>query len=136
MEHKLISQDYYQALKENRLLGLKCRDCNAITVPPKLVCRQCTSPELDIIELKGSGKIRTFTTVNVAAEGRENEAPYIIVIVELDDGPWLMGNLEEVEPSQASMSLIGQRVTLEGRVYEGDKYSAGEGVRPLFHPAD
>ena len=132
MEHKLTFKDYNEALKENRLLGLKCQACGAITVPPKMVCRQCTGSGLDIIELKGNGKIRTFTTNNVAAEGREEEAPYTIVMVELEEGPWLMGNLVGNNPEDSSMELIGKPVKMSHRIFEGDKYSAGEGACPVF----
>lgn len=132
MEHKLLFKDYNEALKQNRLLGLKCQACGAITVPPKIVCRQCASPDLEIVELKGTGKIRTFTMVNVASEGREDEVPYTIVMVELDDGPWIMGNLDDLEPAQATMELIGRKVKMAHKVFSGDKYSAGEGARPLF----
>jgi uncharacterized OB-fold protein len=132
MEYKLIFKDYNEALKENRLLGLKCHSCGAITVPPKIVCRQCASPDLEIVELKGAGKIRTFTTIFVASEGREDEVPYTIVMVELDDGPWITGNLDGIDPKQASMELIGRKVEMTHKVFPGDKYSAGEGARPLF----
>jgi len=132
MEQKLYFKDYSEALKQNKLLGLKCRSCGAITVPPKMVCRQCASPDMEIVEVKGSGKIRTFTTVFVGAEGRESEIPYIIVMVELEDGPWIMGNLEGIDPKQASMELIGRKVKMGNKVFPGDKYSAGEGARPLF----
>jgi uncharacterized protein len=132
MEQKLYFKDYSEALKQNKLLGLKCRACGAITVPPKMVCRQCTSPDMEIVELKGGGKIRTFTTVFVAAEGRESEIPYIIVMVELEEGPWIMGNLEGTDPKQASMELIGRKVKMGNKVFPGDKYSAGEGARPVF----
>ena len=132
MEHKLIFKDYNEALMQNRLLGLKCRDCGAITIPPKMVCRQCASPDMDVIELKGRGNIRTFTTVFVAPEGREDEVPYTIVMVELDDGPWIMGNLDGIDPATASMELVGKKVTMVHKVFPGDKYSAGESARPLF----
>jgi uncharacterized OB-fold protein len=132
MEYKLTSIEYYEALKQDRLLGLKCRACGAATVPPVMVCRQCDSPDLEIVELKGSGEICTFTTVFVAAEGRESEVPYTIVLVELDEGPWLMGNLDGIDPNTASMELIGKKVKMGHKVFPGDKYSAGEGVSPLF----
>ena len=132
MEYKLTFKDYNEALKENKLLGLKCKECGAITVPPKMVCRQCTSLDMDIIELGGKGKIVTFTTVNVASEGRQDELPYIIVLVELDEGPWIMGNLIDIDPNEATMELIGKRVKMGHKVFPGDKYSAGEGARPLF----
>jgi uncharacterized OB-fold protein len=132
MEHKIIFKDYNEALKQNKLLGLKCLACGALTVPPKMVCRQCTSPDMEVVELKGTGKIRTFTTVYVASEGREDEVPYVIVMVELDEGPWIMGNLDGIDPTQANTGLIGSRVQMKHKVFSGDKYSAGEGARPLF----
>lgn len=132
MEYKLNFKEYNEALKKNKLLGLKCNSCAAITVPPKMVCRKCASPDMNIVELSGNGKIETFTTVYVAAEGREGEVPYIIVLVELDEGPWIMGNLGDVNPSKVTMELIGRRVKMGHKVFCGDKYSAGDGARPLF----
>ena len=138
MEHKLLFKDYNEALKQNKLLGLKCQACGGITIPPKMVCRQCTSPDMKITELKGSGKIRTFTTVFVAAEGREEEIPYIIVMVELDEGPWIMGNLVGADPEKATIeTMIGKGVRMtDTRIFHGDKYSAGEGASPTFVLAD
>ena len=132
MEYKLTFKDYNEALKNDKLLGLKCKECGAITVPPKMVCRTCTSPNMDIVELGSKGKIVTFTTVNVASEGRQDEVPYIIVLVELDEGPWIMGNLSDIDPAEATMEVIGKRVKMGHKVFPGDKYSAGEGARPLF----
>jgi len=132
MEYKLTFKDYNEALKNDKLLGLKCKECGAITVPPKMVCRKCTSPDMDIVELGSKGKIVTFTTVNVASEGRQDEVPYIIVLVELDEGPWIMGNLIDIDPAEATMEVIGKRVKMGHKVFPGDKYSAGEGARPLF----
>ena len=132
MEYKLTFKVYNESLKEDKLLGLKCQACGAITVPPKMVCCKCTSTDLEIVQLKGTGEIKTFTTVNVASEGREGEVPYTIVMVMLDEGPWVMGNLSNIDPAEATMELIGKRVKMTHEVFAGDKYSAGEGARPLF----
>lgn len=132
MDQKLYFKDYNEALKQNRLLGLKCKACGALTVPPKMACRQCASPDMEVVDVKTSGKIRTFTTVFVGAEGRESEVPYILVMVELEEGPWLMGNLEGIAPQTASMELIGKKVKMGNKIFPGDKYSAGEAARPVF----
>ena len=134
MEYKLIFKDYSEALKQDKLLGLKCKECDAVIVPPKMVCMVCGSPNLDIVELGGRGEIQTFTVVNVAAEGREDEVPYTILLVELDESSWIMGNLSGVDPEKATMeALMGKRVKMtETRVFPGDKYSAGEGASPTF----
>ena len=132
MEYKLTFKEYNEALKKDKLLGLKCKECGTVNVPPKMVCGQCTSPDMEVVELSGKGNIQTFTTVYVAPEGREAEAPYTVVMVELDEGPWIAGNLIDIDPSKATMELIGKRVTLGHKVFPGDKYSAGDMARPLF----
>ena len=134
MEYKLTYKEYSEALKQNKLLGLKCKNCSTVTVPPKMVCRSCASPELEVLELKGTGTIRTFTACNVAPEGREDEVPYIIALVELNEGPWIMGNIIGVDPEKATMETMmgkGVRMTVT-RIFHGDKYSAGEGASPTF----
>ena len=132
MEYKLTFKDYNEALKNDKLLGLKCKECGTVTVPPKMACRKCASPDMEIVGLKGKGKIQTFTVNNVAAEGREDEIPYIIVLVELDEGPWIMGNLIDIDPSKATIELIDKRVSMGHKVFPGDRYSCGDGARPLF----
>jgi uncharacterized protein len=132
--HKLTHAQYFAALKENLLKGLKCSDCGALTVPPKATCQECSSRNLDVTTLSGEGTIKTFTVIRVAPEGLE--APYIVVLAGLREGPWLMGNLEGIDPSAATMDLIGRRVKLGHRVVTGMQYTAGEGVVPLFSLAD
>ncbi len=103
-----------------------------------MVCRSCASPELEVLELKGTGRVQTFTTCNVAPEGREDEVPYIILLVELDEGPWIMGNLIGIDPEKVTMeAIMGKRVRMtETRIFHGDKYSAGEGASPTFFLED
>jgi uncharacterized OB-fold protein len=132
MEHKLTFKDYNEALKQNKLLGLKCKQCDAVTVPPKITCGNCASADLDIVELSGKGKIQTFTTVFVPPEGRESECPYVIVLVELDEGPWIMGNLTGIDPNKVTMDIMGKKVNMGHAVFPGDRYSAGDEARPLF----
>lgn len=132
MEYKLPFKDYNKALRKNKLMGLKCNKCGTVTCPPMMVCSECSGTDLDIVQLTGKGKIVTFTTTNVAPEGRQNEVPYTIVLVELNEGPWIMGNLVDMDPAMVTMDVIGKSVKLGHRVFPGDKYSAGS-ARPAFN---
>ena len=132
MKHKLDFKDYNEALKQDKLLGLKCKQCGTVTVPPKIACGECGSTNMDIVELSGNGEIQTFTTVFVPPGGREAEIPYIIVLVQLDEGPWIMGNLTSIDTDKATMDIIGKKVKMGHAVFPGDIYSAGDGARPLF----
>jgi hypothetical protein len=136
MEYKLSFKEYHKALMKNKLMGLKCKECGTVTCPPQMSCSHCTGFDLDVMELSGKGKITTYTTVYVAAEGRESEAPYIIVLVELEEGPWIMGNLYDLDPARASLDLIGKPVQMGTRIFPGDKYSDGPAARPAFRFMD
>jgi len=112
MQPKLTVKEYTAALIENRLLGLKCSDCGSVTAPPRMVCGKCAGVNLRIIELAGKGKIVTFTSIYVAPESRQGKTPYIVVMVELNEGPWIMANLSDAETGAASMELIGKKVRM------------------------
>jgi len=136
VEYRLTFKEYNQALKKDRLMGLKCSTCGAVTCPPMMVCGECASTDLEIVQLSGKGKIVTFTNSYIAAEGRENEVPYTIVLVELEEGPWIMGNLVGIDAKKVAMDCMGQWVRLGSRVFPGDKYSNGDLARPAFSIMD
>jgi uncharacterized OB-fold protein len=130
LEYKLSVKDYTAALKENRLLGLKCHSCGAVTVPPRMVCRSCSSSDLSAIQLAGRGKIVTFTSIHVASEDRHGHTPYLVIMVELEEGAWIMGNLGGFDPHLASMELIGKPV--EMITPPSIIKTKEDGVAPLF----
>jgi uncharacterized protein len=134
VEYKLSVKDYLLALKENRLLGLKCRECGAVTVPPRMACRSCSGLDLEVQRLAGRGWVVTFTSIHVASAERHGQAPYLVVMVELDEGPWIMGNLSGLDPHLASMELIGKRVEMitPSLVLKTKE----DGVAPLFKLLD
>jgi len=136
MEYKLDFRTYNKALMKNELLGLKCNECGTITCPPKMCCHECASSDLEIVALNGKGKIVTFTQTFVAAQGRECEAPYTVALVELEEGPWIAGNLIDIDPDKINMDLIGRKVKLGHKVFPGDAYSDGPAARPVFSFSD
>lgn len=128
--YKLTHREYFNALKEGKLMGLKCRECGGYTAPPKVCCDCCGSSDVEAVQLSGNGEIKTFTVIRVAPEGLE--APYIVAMAELEEGPWIMGNITGVDPDGAGMELIGKRITVGSKVLPPMNYTAGEGVTPTF----
>ena len=134
MEYKLIFNKYRDALKENKLLGLKCNQCGAYTAPPKPICSACGSEDMEIVLLSAKGEIQTFTSIFVPPEGFE--APFVVAMVKLDEGPWVMGNVEGVDPNSVTMDIIGRRVTVGYKELPADKISAGERIALTFNLVD
>ncbi len=130
MPYTLTHKQFYEGLKNGKLLGLKCKCCQKYTIPPRMTCMECGSDQLEIIEMKGEGEIRTLTTIRVAPDGFQ--APYVVALSELAEGPWLMGNLTGVDPNRADIDLIGKRVKISCKEIPASPFTAGEGVSITF----
>ena len=128
--------DFFNALLEGKLIGQKCLDCNSYTCPPKATCDNCGSRNLEAVELSGYGVIRTFTTTYVAPAGYEKESPYTVALVELDEGPWIIGriDLDPQEVEKLDQELIGKRVKVYGKEFPTEQFYPNKEKRivPMF----
>lgn len=136
-KYPLTCAQWVEALKEGKLLGLKCKECGAVTAPPFSVCQRCQTPfrDFEVVELSGKGEIMSYTVIYVPPEGLE--PPYIVAFVKTDEGPWIPARLD-VDPERAQKEfLVGKKVTFkEAAVLPGDKHSAGDRICPLFTLAE
>jgi len=85
---------YWDAAKENRFLLQNCDDCGEWRFVPSYLCTHCGSDKTSWKEASGKGVIYSLTTVHrgPTAEFRAH-TPYIIVFVDLAEGPRIMTNL-------------------------------------------
>ncbi|MFZ5644630.1 MAG: Zn-ribbon domain-containing OB-fold protein [Bacillota bacterium] len=74
----------------------------------------------------------TYTVIRVAPEGYK--APYMVAMVETEEGPRLIGNLEGIDIDSDGNKIIGRKVTIGHRVIAPGNYTAGEGVAITFRP--
>ena len=90
------------------LVGTKCLNCNQVYFPPRNLCPKCRR-ESKIVEhkLEGKGIVLTYTTIHVSPEGFGKQAPYIMAIVKLDEGPKLTTQIVNCSPEEMK---IGMRV--------------------------
>ena len=95
-----------------RLEGTVCANCGAKFFPPRQVCTECKSSNLQSHEFAGHGEIYSFTTVSQAPLGHEGNLPYIVGMVKLDEGPMVEAQITDVNPRDVK---IGQRVEMVTR---------------------
>lgn len=88
-----VDQFYSEAKGSGILLGLRC-DRNHVTVPPRHTCRVCGSRELTVVELSKLGTVISFTVVYTKSGSFPLDVPYILALVNLDEGGNLLGVVE------------------------------------------
>ena len=100
---------FWAAAQEHRLSLPYCKACNHLFSYPRRFCPECWSDAIAWRELSGRGRIWTFTAVHVPFydDTWADEVPYLVAIVELDEGPHLLTNIVDAEPEQVA---IGDRV--------------------------
>ena len=96
---------FYRFIGEGKLMAAKCNKCGEILLPPRPICNKCYSKDLSWIELKGRGKLLTYTIIHVAPKQFETLAPYAVGILKLDDGPQLLGMIRGVELGKLKIGI-------------------------------
>jgi uncharacterized OB-fold protein len=93
------SKPYWEGVRAHRLLIPRCDDCGARWFPPSLLCPQCSSARTSWTEASGRGRIFSYVVFHrVYHRGFANEVPYVVALVELDEGPRLLSNIIGASP--------------------------------------
>lgn len=99
---------FWQACAEGRLTVQRCKACGHHQFYPRPFCLACESRAMEWAEVSGRGTIYSLTTVRLPVTA-ELPPPYLLAIVELEEGPRLLTNIE------AESAAIGEAVTVAWR---------------------
>ena len=111
-ERPISAISFHQFLNEEKLMGSRCNKCNTLFSPPRPICIKCYSNDMDWLELKGKGKLLTFTCIHVAPpwmieQGYDRKHPYCSGVVELEEGVRIDARIEGVDASKPETIKIG-----------------------------
>ena len=84
---------FWEAAKRHELSMQRCNDCQRFYFYPRPFCRYCSSTNVEWKTLSGRGKLHTYVINHRPPPGWDEEAPYVIAIVELDEGARMMTNI-------------------------------------------
>ncbi|CAB3846352.1 Zn-ribbon domain-containing OB-fold protein [Achromobacter anxifer] len=103
-----ITQPYWDAAKEHRLVVQQCACCKTRQFYPREFCAACLSDDIEWIECGGLGTVYTYTInrrpSNAALSGK---VPYVVAMIDLDEGVRMMANIVDSPPEAVR---IGSRV--------------------------
>ena len=100
-------------LKSQRygLIGEVCPDCQVKIFPPRDVCPNCSEQAGPDFQFSGTGEVYSYTTIHNPPAGYEGNAPYIVALVKLDEGPLITAQLTDVDEAEVKIGMPLEMVT-------------------------
>lgn len=100
------SAPYWEYCKKGELRIQRCASCRAFVHYPRVLCPHDASPDLEWTQVSGRGSIFSYTISHRAFHpGFSGDVPYVIAIVELEEGPRLMCRVRDVAPEDVRVGL-------------------------------
>lgn len=120
MEERPISAiSFHQFLNEEKLMGSRCKKCNTLFLPPRPICIKCYSNKMDWVNLRGRGKLLTFTCIHIGLPwmtkefGYDREHPYCSGVVELEERVRIDARIEGVDATRPETVKIGMPLKIK-----------------------
>lgn len=111
---------FFKNLREGRLTTTKCKACGKLLWPPRIVCPECLSDELEWVYLGSEGELYAFTEMRLGAPlGFVEDVPFCIGIVKIGG----LSISARIDDARYEDLKIGGRVQLkvveldDGRVF-------------------
>jgi uncharacterized OB-fold protein len=98
------ARPFWDGCREGKLMLPKCRECGHVFFYPRVVCPKCHARSLTWVESRGRGTLYSFEIAYQAFQKAwKIKPPYVLAMVELDEGPRILSNLINVEPDPKAL---------------------------------
>jgi len=122
------SAPFWDAARKHHLEIQRCKACGQFWFPPSQSCPHCLAADFAWTPVAGTGKVFSFVTYHrVYHPGFAKDVPYVVALVELDEGPRLLTNIVGVPPDKVACDMPVKVVF--------DDFEDGVSV-PKFTPLD
>lgn len=117
------------------LVGVKCTSCGNIYFPPRSLCPGCRRlGKLEKFKLRGRGEVVTYTVIHTATEGFGDQAPYVMAIIRMEEGPQLTAQIADCDPTEVRIGMKVEAIFRKihedgaaGLIHYGYKFKRLEG---------
>jgi hypothetical protein len=121
-----------------QLIGEVCPKCDGKIFPPRDICPYCAdAAKQPDFKFSGRGTVFSHTTVRTPPEGYEDNAPYTVALVKLEEGPLVTAQLTDVANDEVEIGMPVEMVTRklttqgeEGLIIYGYKFRPALNLAP------
>jgi hypothetical protein len=104
-----VTKPFWDAARQHRLSIQRCGACHEYIFYPRAICPHCASEDLSWTDVSGRATLYSYTIARKAtARPWAEDVPYVIAIVELEEGPRMTSNIVgcPVDDVRIGMPLI------------------------------
>jgi uncharacterized OB-fold protein len=76
------TNDFIDFLEDGKVKGTRCKDCGLVFFPPRADCYKCLASNVEWFEVSGSGKLVTYSKLEFAPVGFQDDVPYCIALLD------------------------------------------------------
>ena len=76
------TNDFIDFLEGGKVMGTRCKDCGLVFFPPRADCYKCLASNVEWFEVSGSGKLVTYSKLEFAPVGFQDDVPYCIALLD------------------------------------------------------
>ncbi len=117
-----IARPYWEGCREGELRLQRCTACERFQFYPRIVCSHCGADSFEWQAVSGRGTVASFTVVRRGISPAY-VAPYVVALIDLEEGPRLMSTVVGCEPEAVQ---VGAAVTVQFEPW------GAEHVLPVF----
>ncbi|MFC0542037.1 bifunctional MaoC family dehydratase N-terminal/OB-fold nucleic acid binding domain-containing protein [Kutzneria chonburiensis] len=103
----LVSRDtafFWDGTKTGELRIQKCSACGALRHPPGPMCPRCNALDPTYVVASGLGEVYSYV-VHHHPQVPGKRTPFVIALVELEEGVRMLGELHDIDPEQVKIGL-------------------------------
>lgn len=110
------TQPYWDGTARDELWIQRCVTTGKTFTYPRRWSPFVVGGEVEWIKASGRGRLHSYVITHLAGPGYRDDLPYVIAVVELEEGPKVIANLVDVDATPEALPLdIALRVTFTER---------------------
>jgi uncharacterized OB-fold protein len=105
-EETSLTAPYWEAARKGKIALQRCGRCRAVWHPPQPACPTCQSTDVSWFESAGRASLWSYAVVRQAAHSAvAQRLPYVVALIELEEGPRVICNLLRCEPADIHIGM-------------------------------
>jgi uncharacterized OB-fold protein len=101
-----VTAPFWESVKAHAMQIQRCGGCEQYIFYPRSLCPSCMSEELTWTPVSGRGVVHAFTIPHRHPNPAfGTEAPYVVALIELEEGTRMLTNLVNVDPTPEAVQV-------------------------------